>query len=195
MNTVRSLHWLFLLLLVVPVISGSKCISSTADDSKNTKHESRIIVVLKGPFSTDESAEAKVDGQSIGIVTPTESKFVIVDSGKHTISVTSAKIPTNISSIINISTFQTHTFNFECDYASVTFKAEGTFAIENTKLMVYIDKIYSGVILPGQPLTLTKVAPGNDRKFEFYDDSKKLRSTAIMTIQYKSTNSIEIPYN
>ncbi len=195
MNKLSTLRILFVLLLLVPILTGSKCLSSSADADADAKHDSRIYVVLRGPFADGESAEATVDGQSIGTVKSGASQYIRVDPGMHTISVTTATIPTTFKSTVDIKQNQYFTLNVECDYATVTLKAEGLYALENTKLTVFIDGLNNGVILPGQPLTLSKVAPGKDRIFIFQDDTKKLRYSTTMTIQYKSTNSIEIPYN
>lgn len=192
---IHQLYYLFVLAtLLLPALSGANCASVAADSEAAKNHDSRIYVVLKGPFSSGESANAFVDGQSIGVVTPSASQYIRVDTGAHSISVSTITIPTTFTTNVNIPSNHEFTFNIECDYAKVTLKADGLYALDNTKLTVFIDGINSGVMLPGQPLTLTMVAPGKYRVFRFVDDSNKLRYSTTMTIQYKSTNSITVPY-
>lgn len=191
----HKLYYLFFLAaLMLPTLSGADCTSAAANNTAVKNHDSRIYVALKGPFSDGESANAFVDGQSIGVVKSTESQYIRVDTGAHSISVSTITIPTTFTTNVNIPSNHYFTFNIECDYAKVTLKADGLYALDNTKLTVFIDDINNGVMLPGQPLTLTTVAPGKDRVFRFVDDSKKLRYSTTMTIQYKSTNSITVPY-
>lgn len=116
-----KLYYLFFLAaLMLPTLSGANCTSIAADSEAAKNHDSRIYVALKGPFSDGESANALVDGQSIGVVKSTESQYIRVDTGAHSISVTTVNIPTTFTTNVNIPSFHYFTYTIECDYAKVT---------------------------------------------------------------------------
>lgn len=116
-------------------------------------------MVLKGPFADEESATATVNGQPVGLIKATESKYVKVDSGNHVVKVTTNKIPTTFTKTVLVGKNTNFTFEVPCEAGKLSIKADGLYALENTKLTVYIDGNIQGVILPGEFLHLANVAP------------------------------------
>ncbi|MBK9248448.1 MAG: hypothetical protein IPM69_10125 [Ignavibacteria bacterium] len=178
------------------MISGSHCDPLNCSPHPTTAdvHDSRVYVVLKGPYSISESATATVDKQSIGLIKSGESQYIRVDSGNHDVVATTINLPTTFKSTVTVGNNQYYYFEVACDPGKVTFKADGLYALDGTSLHAYVNGVSQGIILPGQTLSIENVPPGLDIPFTFLDDSKKLRYSTTMTIQYESTNFIEIPY-
>jgi len=184
-------------LVILPLLSASLYAPfGCAPQNPNAPHvaDSRIYVVLKGPYAIGETATATVDGQSIGLIKWNESQYIRVDSGNHTISVSTIELPTTFSKTVTVNTNHHFYFEIPCDPGKVTFKADGIYASDGTSLHAYVNGVSQGIVLPGQTLLIENVPPGKDVPFTFFDDSKKLRYSTKMTIQYKSNNFIEIPY-
>jgi hypothetical protein len=197
MNTMKLYYLLFLGLLIFPIISGAYCASSAANTQAEVSHDSRVYVALKGTFSDNESATAIVDGQSIGIIKPGSPQYIRVDTiGTHSVSATTINIPTTFTlSGFKVGRGEYKTINIECDFATVTIKSDGLYALDGVTLNLTVSNgVNQTGFLPGVPITISKFPPGKDLLFVFKDQNGKVRHTLKQTIQYKSTFSYTVPY-
>jgi|JI9StandDraft_2_1071091.scaffolds.fasta_scaffold149514_1 hypothetical protein len=192
MNTLSTPRVIFVLLLLLPILTASQC-----GDPPNSyvERSPRIYVGLKGAFAEGESATATIDGKSIGIVNTSTTRYLDVTPGSHHVVVTTTKIPTTFNYTADVMQGQYLTYKADCGLASVTMIPDKLYARETKELLVNIDG-YLGLkhIPPDRPYT-EKIGPGIPRKFDFYDDAKKLRYSASTTfLPYNSTFSMDIPY-
>jgi len=194
MKNSTLLYALFLLLLVALIISGSKCTSDAAAVDAHKAQESRLIVALDGQYAYQESANAFVDGQSIGVVTSGGSQYIRVDEGNHVVSATTVNVPQTFTNTVLVKANTFFTYNVPCEPGKATVSVEGLYAADNTKIHVYIQGVQRAVIAPGESETIVNIQPSIDVPFVFKDDSGKIRYSLTKTILYKSTNSVFVPY-
>ena len=193
MKNSTLLNALFLLMLVGPIITGSKCTTDAAVDAQKA-HESRVIVALDGQYAYQESANATVDGVPIGVVTSGGSQYIRVDEGNHVVSATTMNVPQTFTSTVFVKANTFFTYNVPCEPGMAIVSIEGLYAGDNTKIHVYIQNVQRAVIAPGATETISNIQPSIDVPFVFKDDSGKIRYSFTKTVLYKSTNSVLVPY-
>lgn len=191
-ETLSTPRVIFVLLLLLPILTASQC-----GDPPNAYvgRSQRIYVGLKGTFAEGESATATIDGKSIGIVNSSTTRYLEVTPGSHHVVVTTTKIPTTFNYTADVMQGQYLSYNADCGLASVTLIPDKMYSQETKEILVNIDGYLGLRHRPSDRPFTEIISPGNPRKFDFYDDDRKLRYSAFTTLlPYNSIYSMDIPY-